>query len=76
MRNFDIIPLHKKLNNNQVQQEIIVDFNSRLAAARYSTPEQPRSKRTLRYDEPLPAKRPRTNPATALIDGDEDEGPV
>ena len=72
MRKFDIIPLHKQLNNDEVQQEIIHDFNSRLAAARSSTPEQPRSKRMLRYEEPLPTKRPRPNPATALIDGDED----
>ena len=29
LRKFDIVPLHTQLNNDQVQQEIIQDFNAR-----------------------------------------------
>ena len=70
LRKFDIVPLHTQLNNDQVQQEIIQDFNARISGQQNtSTPEQPRSKRRLQYNEPAASKRPRTDLTTQLIDG-------
>ena len=70
LRKFDIVPLHTQLNNDQVQQEIIQDFNARISRQQNtSTPEQPRSKRRLQYNEPAASKRPRTDLTTQLIDG-------
>ena len=70
LKKFYIVPLHTQLNNDQVQQKIIQDFNARISGQQNtSTPEQPRSKRRLQYNEPAASKRPRTDLTTQLIDG-------